>query len=217
MINPAQPGAPLSTTTPAAVGSAAIGTGTSAARADHVHAHGDQLGGTLHANADANTAGFQSAAHFSKVAGIATGAPKGTYEFSASASTTVNTLAFLFPAASTNSTVGTTNEVPAHSLLVGQPCKVVAMYCITYSGGAGTGGAAVTLRVATGTGAPADTSQTFNHPNGPGGAAIVQSNSTDNQTTLAAGDRISVSFVTQTGLSTQYTGGIKVTLVTEAV
>lgn len=52
----------LSSDTPAAVGTAAVGVGTTAARSDHVHAHGNQLGGGLHADATASVAGFQSAA-----------------------------------------------------------------------------------------------------------------------------------------------------------
>lgn len=51
----------LSSTVPAAVAAAgAVGVGTTAARADHVHAHGDQSGGTLHALATTSVAGFLS-------------------------------------------------------------------------------------------------------------------------------------------------------------
>lgn len=58
----------LSGTLPAAVGAAAIGAGTTAARDDHVHAHGNQLGGTLHANAvAAGAAGFMTGADKTKV------------------------------------------------------------------------------------------------------------------------------------------------------
>lgn len=68
-------GPPLATTTPASVGaSGAIGTGTSAARADHVHAHGNQGGGALHANATPSADGFMSAADKTKLNGIASGA-----------------------------------------------------------------------------------------------------------------------------------------------
>lgn len=53
----------LASATPAEVGSATVGVGTTAARADHVHAHGDQAGGSLHANAIAGgAAGFMSGA-----------------------------------------------------------------------------------------------------------------------------------------------------------
>lgn len=52
----------LASTTPAEVGTAAVGAGTTAARADHVHAHGNQAGGSLHANATTSVAGFMSAA-----------------------------------------------------------------------------------------------------------------------------------------------------------
>jgi hypothetical protein len=52
--------------TPLAVGTAAIGVSTDYAREDHVHAHGNQLGGTLHADAGAS-AGFMSAADKTKL------------------------------------------------------------------------------------------------------------------------------------------------------
>ena len=57
---------PLSSTTPAALGTAAVGTGTTAARADHVHA--------LPAAATTSVAGLMSAADKTKLDGIATGA-----------------------------------------------------------------------------------------------------------------------------------------------
>jgi len=65
---------PLSSTTPAAVGVAAVGVGTTVARADHVHAHGDQAGGSLHAAATTSVAGFMSAADKTKLDGVAAGA-----------------------------------------------------------------------------------------------------------------------------------------------
>ena len=56
--------------TPVAVGSAnSAGTATTAARADHVHSHGDQSGGTLHATVTTGAAGFMSAADKSKLDG----------------------------------------------------------------------------------------------------------------------------------------------------
>lgn len=54
-------------TTPSPVGAAAVGVATTAARADHVHAHGNQTGGALHAVADDSTAGFMSATDKSKL------------------------------------------------------------------------------------------------------------------------------------------------------
>jgi hypothetical protein len=49
--------------TPVAVGAAnAAGAASTISRSDHVHAHGDQAGGTLHAAATTGTAGFLSAA-----------------------------------------------------------------------------------------------------------------------------------------------------------
>ena len=51
-------GVSLATTAPPAVGTSnAVGTGTTAARSDHVHAHGDQAGGSLHSVATSSTSG----------------------------------------------------------------------------------------------------------------------------------------------------------------
>jgi hypothetical protein len=67
--------AALSSTTPAAVAfTGAVGVGTTAARADHVHAHAAQTDGTLHAAATPSVAGFQSAADKTKLDTIATSA-----------------------------------------------------------------------------------------------------------------------------------------------
>jgi hypothetical protein len=58
-------GPSLSTTTPEPVGlTGAAGTSTAAAKADHVHAHGNQTGTSLHALATTSGAGFLSAAQF---------------------------------------------------------------------------------------------------------------------------------------------------------
>jgi len=58
-------GPTLSTTTPEPVGlTGAAGTSADAAKADHVHAHGDQTGTSLHALATTSGAGFLSAAQF---------------------------------------------------------------------------------------------------------------------------------------------------------
>lgn len=61
--NPASVGS----VTPSPIGSAAVGTATTAARSDHVHAHGNQAGGTLHAAATDSVAGFMSAADKTKL------------------------------------------------------------------------------------------------------------------------------------------------------
>jgi len=64
---------------PAAVGTAAAGADSKASRSDHVHAHGNQAGGSLHANATTSAAGFQSAADKTKedaypaISGLTTG------------------------------------------------------------------------------------------------------------------------------------------------
>jgi len=58
-------GPTLSTATPEPVGlTGAAGTSTDAARADHVHAHGNQTGTSLHALATTSGAGFMSAEQF---------------------------------------------------------------------------------------------------------------------------------------------------------
>lgn len=61
----------LATVPPLAIGAQTLGTSLKSAREDHAHAHGDQLGGTLHSVADGANAGFMSAAGFTKLAGIA--------------------------------------------------------------------------------------------------------------------------------------------------
>jgi hypothetical protein len=68
-------GLALASTTPANVAAAgAVGVGTTAARSDHVHAHGAQSDGTMHAVATTSVAGFQSAADKVKEDGIEAGA-----------------------------------------------------------------------------------------------------------------------------------------------
>lgn len=53
---------PLATGVPSSIGvNNSVGIQNSFARQDHIHAHGDQLGGTLHATASYSSAGFMSA------------------------------------------------------------------------------------------------------------------------------------------------------------
>jgi cytoskeletal protein CcmA (bactofilin family) len=61
-------GPQLSDTAPVALGTAAAGTASSAARGDHVHAHGNLAGSSLHALASTSAAGFMSAAQFDLLA-----------------------------------------------------------------------------------------------------------------------------------------------------
>jgi hypothetical protein len=61
-------GPQLSDTAPVALGTAAAGTASSAARGDHVHAHGNLSGSSLHALASTSAAGFMSAAQFDLLA-----------------------------------------------------------------------------------------------------------------------------------------------------
>lgn len=58
---------------------AAAGVQATFSRADHVHAHGNQAGGTLHSAATTLAAGFMSAADKSKLDGLATVATSGSY------------------------------------------------------------------------------------------------------------------------------------------
>ncbi len=51
-------GVVLSNTTPSAVGTAAAGSATDVSRHDHVHAHGNQAGGSLHSAATTSALGF---------------------------------------------------------------------------------------------------------------------------------------------------------------
>lgn len=54
-----------------ALGTQSLGSNTTLARSDHVHAHGNQLGGSLHADAVAGVSdGFMTAAMATKLAGI---------------------------------------------------------------------------------------------------------------------------------------------------
>jgi hypothetical protein len=70
--------------TPAAVAAAgATGSSDDYARGDHVHAHGTQLGGTLHAVATGLAAGFMAAADKTKLDGVATGATNDTVAIAA--------------------------------------------------------------------------------------------------------------------------------------
>lgn len=69
----------LSSSTPPAVGSAgAPGVGTAASRADHVHAHGTQAGGALHAVVTTSVAGFMSPTDKVKLDGIPDGGGGGS-------------------------------------------------------------------------------------------------------------------------------------------
>ena len=69
----------LPTAVPAAVGTAnAEGVAASFSRSDHVHAHGNQTSGTLHAAASGATAGFMSAADKTKLDGCTAAATVST-------------------------------------------------------------------------------------------------------------------------------------------
>lgn len=80
-------GPDLSDDAPLAVGTADEGVSEDASRADHVHAHGNQLGGVLHADASGAAAGFLTAAHFTKITDLPLAADLTT-SLSGKASTT---------------------------------------------------------------------------------------------------------------------------------
>lgn len=67
-------GAALSDETPQPLGTAAPGSGEAGARDDHVHAHGDLGGDTLHEVATTSVAGFMSGTDKTKLDGIEDGA-----------------------------------------------------------------------------------------------------------------------------------------------
>ena len=66
---------PLSSTTPADVGNSAIGVGTTAAKADHVHGHGNLAGGAFHAAVTTSVNGFMIAADKTKLDALPSTAP----------------------------------------------------------------------------------------------------------------------------------------------
>lgn len=68
---------PLSSANPSNLGVTNAGTGTSASKDDHVHAHGTQAGGDLHAVATAEAAGFLSASDKSKLDTLSPGGGGG--------------------------------------------------------------------------------------------------------------------------------------------
>lgn len=78
MIKPATPpsggggSGDLSDSNPQPIGTAAAGTAEEASRADHVHAHGNLAGGSLHADATNATDGFATAAQITALEGAVT-------------------------------------------------------------------------------------------------------------------------------------------------
>lgn len=67
--------AALTSAAPSQVGTSnAVGTGTTAARTDHVHAHGDLSGGSLHSAAGGGVAGFMTGADKTKLDTVTAGA-----------------------------------------------------------------------------------------------------------------------------------------------
>lgn len=73
-IAPGATNTTLSNLTPNPIGTASSGINSEAARIDHVHAHGDQGGGSQHLDATTLLSGFMSASDKTKLNGIASGA-----------------------------------------------------------------------------------------------------------------------------------------------
>jgi hypothetical protein len=72
-ITPGATATPLSNATPAAIGTASSGSGTAATREGHIHAHGAQAGGDLHADVVAGGAsGFITGAQATKLDALPT-------------------------------------------------------------------------------------------------------------------------------------------------
>jgi len=120
----------LSSTTPAPIAAAGtVGVATPLARADHVHAHGSQTDGTLHATATGAVAGFLSTTDKTKLDGIATGA-----------AALASTLPAIVDTAAGDAGTGITGSRidHRHQVSVGSPVALTV-------GGAGAAGSASTL------------------------------------------------------------------------
>ncbi len=77
-------GPALGSATPAPLGTAASGSSGDASRADHVHAHGDLAGGTLHGAATTGAAGFMSPTDKTKLDGLSAAGEYIPFQFQAS-------------------------------------------------------------------------------------------------------------------------------------
>lgn len=85
---------PLSDAAPQALGAATQGTSNLASRGDHVHGHGNQAGGSLHADVVAGGAsGFMTGTQATKLAGIAANATNSPLSATAPVNVTKNTAA----------------------------------------------------------------------------------------------------------------------------
>lgn len=112
-------GASLSNLSPQDIGTASAGVGTDASRYDHVHAHGSQLGGLLHANVVASgAAGFMSGTDKSKLDGISASAAALSSASPADVGTT---------AAGVAATAARADHVHAHGNQLGGSLHAVAV------------------------------------------------------------------------------------------
>jgi hypothetical protein len=160
----------LSNATPQAVGTAAAGVAATASRSDHVHAHGNQLGGSLHADAGVSS-GFMPASAVTKLAGIEAGADVTDFAnvsaalAAASGSVSVNSqkiTSLSTPAASTDAATkgyvdgsfgaaASTRFTSAGSYTIPPTCTMIRI-AIQAPGGGGGGGATRGAGVAAGGG-----------------------------------------------------------------
>lgn len=153
-------GAPLSNNNPLNVGVTDPGVAADASRSDHVHAHGNQLGGTLHAVVIASgAAGFMSGADKAKLDGLTPGAAvasvSGTAPIVSSGGTT--------PAISLNQGFGLTTT--ANNLVVDQTMTPTWTGLHTHQfNGIGTGFQTVAITVLNNTASTA-IAQSQNSPN----------------------------------------------------
>ena len=103
-------GVSLGSSTPLQLGTAAVGTAATASHEDHVHAHGDLAGGTLHAAATAGLPGFLAAADKVKLDTVASNAAAVT---TATSPLPVGSLAVI----GTSPQASRADHVHAHGLL----------------------------------------------------------------------------------------------------
>ena len=80
----------IDTATPAAIGTAAAGSSVKAAASDHVHAHGSQTDGSLHAAATTSVAGFMSAAQVTAHNALVVAAPAQAEQVVSTSTATVS-------------------------------------------------------------------------------------------------------------------------------
>jgi hypothetical protein len=164
---------------PATVGVAnATGAATTVARSDHVHDHGAQTSGTLHAVATALVAGFMSAADFTKLANIATGAMRSVSMWGNGSVAPTTTTRFL--SAGFDSALASTTEIPVPIATVG----VLRNLYVRHNVAVGNGNAIVYTVMVNGVASVLTVSLVT--------GAVGQASDLVNTVAVAAGDRVSI-------------------------